>query len=142
MVPLRETIQIKSNSRVLICSFLKGKYEYKYLGKINPEKKIFFTFRPLNHNNQSKQIISLPFSLIKKLSDERYTILIHIPGKSYNISASEFLLNAQLDNRITEYREIRMSLPLSEFNTGSIKTASQSNNIKKYSNKLKNAKAV
>lgn len=142
MVSVKESIQIKSNSRVLICSFLKGKYEYKYLGKINPEKKIFFTFRPLNHNNQSKQIISLPFPLIKKLSDERFTILIHIPGKSFYISASDFLLNAQLDNRISEYREIRMSMPLSELNSGPIKTANHNNNINKYSNKLKNAKAV
>jgi hypothetical protein len=121
MKPVTESIEIKPNLRVLICLCKNGKYEYKYLGKINPAKKIFFTFRPLNNNSRSQQIISLPYSLIKKLSDERFNIVIQTPGKKYNISASEYLLKAQLENQNSEKKGIRLSLNLCEKNFKSIK---------------------
>lgn len=57
---------------------------------------------------------------MKKLSDQGFSISIKIPGKLYNIAASNFLLKAQLDNQTTN-REIRMSLTLSEFSTGNNK---------------------
>lgn len=129
MKPVTESIEIKPNLRVLICLYKNGKYEYKYLGKINPAKKIFFTFRPLNNKSRSQHIISLPYSLIKKLSDERFKIVIQTPGKKYNISASEYLLKAQLDNQASKTNEIRLSLNLCEKN---IKSINYKNNFKEY----------
>lgn len=143
MAELKENIQIKPNNRVLLSLFIRGKYEYKYLGRINLAKKIFYTFRPLNKSSVNKQKISLPFSLVKKLSDEGFYILIQIPGRNYNLFASEFLLSAMLDNKLSDNREIRMTLPLSEFNTGSFYSSLTNKKTKSnYSDKLKIANAV